>query len=125
MLSSALRSRQRCGAGAIDSVTSGGPMSRDDTLAFWIAAPGRGELRREALPAPGAGEASVRTLYSGVSRGTEATVFGGHVPSGEYARMRAPFQAGEFPAPVKYGYSNVGRVMHGPPDLAGRDVFCL
>ena len=100
-------------------------MSRDETLAFWIAAPGRGELRREALPAPGAGEASVRTLYSGVSRGTEATVFGGHVPSGEYARMRAPFQAGEFPAPVKYGYSNVGRVMHGPPDLAGRDVFCL
>jgi threonine dehydrogenase-like Zn-dependent dehydrogenase len=100
-------------------------MSRDDTLAFWIAAPGRGELRREALPAPGAGEASVRTLYSGVSRGTEATVFGGHVPAGEYTRMRAPFQAGEFPAPVKYGYINVGEVMHGPPDLAGRNVFCL
>jgi threonine dehydrogenase-like Zn-dependent dehydrogenase len=100
-------------------------MSRDDTLAFWIAAPGRGELRREALPAPGAGEASVRTLYSGVSRGTEATVFGGHVPSGEYARMRAPFQAGEFPAPVKYGYINVGEVTHGPPALAGKNVFCL
>jgi threonine dehydrogenase-like Zn-dependent dehydrogenase len=100
-------------------------MSRDDTLAFWIAAPGRGELRREALPAPGAGEASVRTLYSGVSRGTEATVFGGHVPPGEYARMRAPFQAGQFPAPVKYGYINVGQVVHGPPDLAGRNVFCL
>jgi threonine dehydrogenase-like Zn-dependent dehydrogenase len=100
-------------------------MSRDDTLAFWIAAPGRGELRREALPTPGAGEASVRTLYSGVSRGTEATVFGGHVPAGEYERMRAPFQAGQFPAPVKYGYSNVGQVTHGPPDLAGRNVFCL
>ncbi|HEY6457470.1 MAG TPA: zinc-binding alcohol dehydrogenase [Steroidobacteraceae bacterium] len=100
-------------------------MSSDDTLAFWIAAPGRGELRREALPSPGAGEASVRTLYSGVSRGTEAIVFGGHVPRGEYERMRAPFQAGQFPAPVKYGYSNVGRVMHGPPDLAGKDVFCL
>jgi threonine dehydrogenase-like Zn-dependent dehydrogenase len=100
-------------------------MSRDDTLAFWIAAPGCGELRREALPAPGAGDASVRTLYSGVSRGTEAIVFGGHVPAGEYARMRAPFQAGQFPAPIKYGYINVGQVVHGPPDLAGRDVFCL
>jgi NADPH:quinone reductase-like Zn-dependent oxidoreductase len=100
-------------------------MSRDDTLAFWIAAAGRGELRREALPAPGAGEASVRTLYSGVSRGTEATVFGGHVPAGEYARMRAPFQDGQFPAPVKYGYINVGEVMHGPPELVGRNVFCL
>jgi threonine dehydrogenase-like Zn-dependent dehydrogenase len=100
-------------------------MSQDDTLAFWIAAPGRGELRREALAAPQAQEASVRTLYSGVSRGTESIVFGGHVPAGEYQRMRAPFQAGEFPAPVKYGYSNVGQVVHGPAALTGKAVFCL
>jgi threonine dehydrogenase-like Zn-dependent dehydrogenase len=100
-------------------------MSRDDTLAFWIAAAGRGELRREALPTPSAQEASVRTLFSGVSRGTESLVFGGRVPRGEYERMRAPFQAGQFPAPVKYGYSNVGQVLHGPPDLAGKTVFCL
>jgi threonine dehydrogenase-like Zn-dependent dehydrogenase len=39
--------------------------------------------------------------------------------------MRAPFQAGQFPAPVKYGYINVGEVTHGPPDLAGKNVFCL
>ncbi len=100
-------------------------MSRDDTLAFWIAAPGRGELRHEAVPAPGPQEASVRTLFSGVSRGTESLVFGGHVPAGEYERMRAPFQAGQFPGPVKYGYSNVGQVLHGPPELAGKTVFCL
>jgi threonine dehydrogenase-like Zn-dependent dehydrogenase len=100
-------------------------MSQDETLAFWVAAPGRGELRREILAAPQAHEASVRTLYSGVSRGTESIVFGGHVPVGEYQRMRAPFQAGQFPAPVKYGYINVGRVVHGPPALAGRAVFCL
>src|SRR5665213_3251787 len=100
-------------------------MSRDDTLAFWIAAPGLGELRREALPAPGAAQASVRTLYSGVSRGTESTVFGGHVPSDEYERMRAPFQAGQFPGPVKYGYINVGQVIEGPGELPGKIVFCL
>ncbi len=100
-------------------------MSRDESLAFWIAAPGRGELRHEAVPAPGPQEASVRTLFSGVSRGTESIIFGGHVPVGEYQRMRAPFQAGQFPAPLKYGYSNVGRVLHGPPALAGRTVFCL
>jgi threonine dehydrogenase-like Zn-dependent dehydrogenase len=100
-------------------------MSRDESLAFWIAAPGRGELRHEAVPAPGPQEASVRTLFSGVSRGTESLIFGGHVPVGEYQRMRAPFQAGQFPAPLKYGYSNVGRVLHGPPALAGRTVFCL
>jgi NADPH:quinone reductase-like Zn-dependent oxidoreductase len=100
-------------------------MSRDETLAFWIEAPGRGELRRELIPAPQAREASVRTLYSGVSRGTESLVFGGHVPPGEYERMRAPFQAGEFPAPVKYGYISVGRVLQGPPELVDKTVFCL
>lgn len=100
-------------------------MSRDDTLAFWIAAPGRGELRRETIPPPTAQEASVRTLYSGVSRGTESLVFGGYVPETEYQRMRAPFQTGQFPAPVKYGYTSVGQVMAGPAALAGKTVFCL
>ncbi len=100
-------------------------MSRAGTLAFWVVAPGHGELRREAVPARSATEASVRTLYSGVSRGTEALVFNGCVPESEYQRMRAPFQAGDFPAPVKYGYANVGRVVDGPANLAGRTVFCL
>ena len=85
-------------------------------MAFWIASPGRGELRTETLRTPGAGELRIETLYSGVSRGTESLVFGGHVPPGEYERMRAPFQAGHFPAPVKYGYANVGRVEEGPAE---------
>ena len=97
----------------------------DHALAFWTVAPGRGEIRRETLPPPGAGDVVVRTLYSGVSRGTEALVFHGRVPVEEYQRMRAPFQAGDFPAPVKYGYASVGVVEHGPHDLAGRRVFAL
>jgi threonine dehydrogenase-like Zn-dependent dehydrogenase len=100
-------------------------MGRDDTLAFWIAAPGHGELRREAVAPPGALEASVRTLYSGVSRGTESLVFAGRVPGSEYERMRAPFQVGQFPGPVKYGYASVGQVLQGPPGLAGQNIFCL
>jgi len=39
--------------------------------------------------------------------------------------MRCPFQAGDFPGPVKYGYINVGVVEEGPADLQGRTVFCL
>jgi len=39
--------------------------------------------------------------------------------------MRAPFQEGEFPGPIKYGYLNVGAVEQGPPELYGRTVFCL
>ena len=39
--------------------------------------------------------------------------------------MRAPFQDGDFPGPVKYGYLNVGVVESGPPALRGRTVFTL
>ena len=78
------------------------------TRAFWTIAPGVGEIRREALPEAGAGDVVVRALYSGISRGTEALVFSGRVPPTEYHRMRAPFQAGELPGPVKYGYASVG-----------------
>ncbi|MFO1425882.1 MAG: zinc-binding alcohol dehydrogenase [Steroidobacteraceae bacterium] len=92
---------------------------------FWIAAPGRGELRATTLPAPTADEVLVRALYSGVSRGTESLVFLGRVPASEHARMRCPFQEGEFPAPLKYGYASVGVVERGPVALRDRVVFCL
>ena len=93
--------------------------------AFWVEAPGRGALRAEDVADPGAGEVLVRTLHSGISRGTESLVFRGEVPDGERDRMRAPFQAGAFPGPVKYGYLNVGVVEQGPPALQGRTVFTL
>jgi len=100
-------------------------MTDGEARAFWIASPGAGEIRREPLPRPAAGDAVVRTLYTGISRGTEALVFRGEVPASEAARMRAPFQSGDFPAPVKYGYASVGVVESGPAALAGRAVFCL
>src|SRR5215217_2418817 len=62
---------------------------------------------------------------SGTGRGTEALVFRGEVPPSLHASMRAPFQAGDFPGPVKYGYLSVGVVEQGPPELRGRTVFCL
>jgi threonine dehydrogenase-like Zn-dependent dehydrogenase len=77
------------------------------------------------VPAPGPDEVLVRTLWSGVSRGSEALVLRGGVPANLHDLMRAPFQDGDFPWPVKYGYLNVGEVLAGPPDLVGRVVFCL
>ncbi|MGW1005566.1 dehydrogenase [Streptomyces sp. NPDC002520] len=93
--------------------------------AFWLRSPGHGELRDVTLPEPGEGEVLVRALYSGVSRGTETLVFRGGVPESQHAVMRAPFQEGDFPAPVKYGYLSVGVVEEGPEGLIGRTVFCL
>ena len=96
-----------------------------DARAFWVVAPGRGEVYDEPLTTPSADDVVVRALYSGISRGTEALVFQGSVPPSEYLRMRAPFQAGDFPAPVKYGYASVGQIESGPRDLLDRKVFVL
>ncbi|MEU5612111.1 zinc-binding alcohol dehydrogenase [Streptomyces sparsogenes] len=93
--------------------------------AFWLRSPGHGEVRDVPLPEPGAEDVVVRALFSGVSRGTETLVFRGGVPRSQYAAMRAPFQEGEFPGPVKYGYLNVGLVEEGPAALLGRTVFSL
>jgi threonine dehydrogenase-like Zn-dependent dehydrogenase len=98
---------------------------RSDALAFWLREPGVGEIRSAPLLEPGPGEVLVRTLHSGVSRGTETLVFRGGVPASQYSAMRAPYQEGDFPGPVKYGYLSVGVVEQGPAELRGRTVFCL
>lgn len=108
-----------------------------DAVAFWATGAGAGEFRRERVGVPADGEVRVRTLWTGVSRGTEALVMRGEVPESEHERMRAPFQSGGFPFPVKYGYLNVGTVVeapvveapvvesHGPSALVGSTVFTL
>ncbi len=97
---------------------------------FWIRSPGHGEIVSSPLGPRNPDDVLVRALYSGVSRGTESLVFRGEVPPSQYQVMRAPFQEGDFPGPVKYGYSSVGEVLEAPdrtdePSLVGRHVFCL
>jgi threonine dehydrogenase-like Zn-dependent dehydrogenase len=100
-------------------------MIRQIARSYWLETPGMGRIRSKPLPEPGADQVLVRTLYSGISRGTESLVFHGRVPPDQYQSMRAPHQEGEFPGPVKYGYITVGVVEHGPAALLGRAVFCL
>jgi NADPH:quinone reductase-like Zn-dependent oxidoreductase len=93
--------------------------------ALWYSAPGLAYIREEALAPPAANEVRVRALFGAVSRGTEALVLAGRVPVSEFERMRAPFMAGNFPFPVKYGYATVGRIEGGAEALRGRTVFTL
>ncbi|MGE3247120.1 MAG: zinc-binding alcohol dehydrogenase [Beijerinckiaceae bacterium] len=103
--------------------------------ALWYDAPGSAVLRQETLAVAetlhdSSKDASgalvrVRTLWSGISRGTERLVSSGRVPPEEYGRMRAPFQGGDFPFPVKYGYCAVGEAVSGPPEIVGKTVFAL
>jgi len=96
-----------------------------EALSFWFVGAGCGEIRRQSLPPLAEHQVLVRTLFTGISRGTESLVFNGDIPPGEFERMRAPFQEGRFPFPVKYGYCNVGCVERGPDGLQGRTIFSL
>ena len=103
-------------------------MSRESdemAVALWLVASGRAEIRPAEAPFPAAGSLRLRALVSAISRGTEALVFQGKVPESEWQRMRCPFQEGDFPFPVKYGYALVGRVEDGPTERIGSRVFCL
>ncbi|WP_370933902.1 zinc-binding alcohol dehydrogenase [Amycolatopsis sp. cg13] len=93
--------------------------------AFWFTSAAGGEVRSAEVAAPQADEVLVRTRFSALSRGTESLVLRGGVPASQQDIMRAPYQEGDFPWPVKYGYLNVGEVLSGPPELTGRTVFCL
>ncbi len=101
--------------------------------AFWIRSPGVGEIVPSELGPAGPGRVLVRAAFSAISRGTESLVYRGRVPASQHEVMRAPFQEGRFPAPLKYGYASVGRVVKDseagaappPRELDGRWVFCL
>lgn len=90
-----------------------------ERLALWCEGPGRVALR------PGAEGQGLRcrALFSGISRGTERLVLQGRVPVEEEARMRGPGMEGDFPFPVKYGYSMVAEALEGP--YRGQCVFAL
>src|ERR1700757_3688953 len=95
------------------------------TRALWYVGAGQAEVRDERLEPLPAGAVRVRARHGAVSRGTESLVAHGRVPASEFQRMRAPFMAGAFPFPVKYGYATVGTVEHGPAELMGRTMFTL
>jgi len=101
------------------------PPTSFPSQALWVTSPGMAELRPMQVGSADAETLLVAAINSGLSRGTESLVFRGLVPASEWTRMRCPFQEGEFPFPVKYGYAMVGRVEDGPADRIGQRVFSL
>ncbi|MBN9668746.1 zinc-dependent alcohol dehydrogenase [Roseibium aggregatum] len=95
------------------------------TRSLWYTGDLSCAIQTTEFARPQTGEVMVQTLFSGISRGTEGLVFRGEVPECEWQRMRAPFQSGDFPFPVKYGYANVGKVVEGDAALMGQTVFSL
>jgi 2-desacetyl-2-hydroxyethyl bacteriochlorophyllide A dehydrogenase len=111
---------------ATRSMTNTNTSETGAARALYYVAPRVAELRPANLSSINNSDSViVKALWSGISRGTEKLVFEGQVPESEFERMRAPFQEGSFPFPVKYGYSVAGVVVGGAPDLIGRKVFTL
>ena len=103
-------------------------MTISSVQSCWITGLCRAELRTESLMQEWHSTAPpllIRSLVSGVSRGTERLVAANQVPPSQYETMRCPFQIGSFPYPVKYGYACVGRVETGPKQWVGQLVFAL
>lgn len=100
-------------------------MAPRTSSALWLKPPFDAEIREEELASPRVDQLVIRTHYTAISRGTETLIYRGEVPESEYERVRAPFQAGTLPNPVKLGYANAGVVEHGPREWIGTTVFCL
>jgi riboflavin-specific deaminase-like protein len=109
----------RCSDGSLD-----GKPSRAIRAAqgFWHDGAGQSALRATPLRRPPADWCEIETHFSAVSPGTERLVASGGVPNELHAAMRCAYMEGQFPYPVKYGYSLVGRVVDGPDDVVGRAV---
>src|SRR4029453_7615470 len=100
------RSHERPGYGA---VTESAEYREGRATAVSFAAPRRVELVGVDLPAPGPGEVLVRTLWSGISGGTEMLAYRGQIDPALALDETIGALAGTFAFPFPYAYSWVGR----------------
>lgn len=97
---------------------------------LWFVEPARVEIREQALPAPGPEQVLLRTLFSGISSGTEMLAYRGQLPDSmaldesltAYAQQSVGY-------PLQYGYACVGRIEQVgatvDPAWVGRTVFAF
>jgi 2-desacetyl-2-hydroxyethyl bacteriochlorophyllide A dehydrogenase len=91
-----------------------------------FTAPRRVELTAVDVPEPGAGQLLVRTLYSGISTGTELLCFRGQLYPDLPLDERIGSLGGSFRYPFPYGYSCAGEVERSTgPVAAGTLVFAF
>ena len=80
------------------------------TKSLWFTAPRKISFRKTSVQAPREGEILVKTLFSGISHGTEMLVYRGQAPKDMQLDASITLMDGSFDFPLKYGYSCVGKV---------------
>lgn len=81
------------------------------TKSLWFLRQKEVGFREEEIDAPKENEILVETLYSGISHGTERLIYRREIAEGLQLDSSVKTIKGRFPFPVKYGYSNVGKVV--------------
>jgi len=98
-------------------MTAGG---RRQAQAVTFIAPHAVELREREVPEPGEGQLLVRTLYSGISAGTELLAYRGEIDPQLPLDSSISALSDRFSYPFRYGYSCVGRVEQSPANAEER-----
>jgi 2-desacetyl-2-hydroxyethyl bacteriochlorophyllide A dehydrogenase len=89
-------------------------------------APRRIRVEPVDVPSPGDGDVLVRTLWSGISAGTEMLAYRGEIDPALPLDETIGALGGTFAFPFRYGYSCVGRVERSRSEMpAGRLVFAF
>jgi len=96
-----------------------------EARALWFKAYDHAEILKERLPLLKPGWCKLQTFFSAISPGTERLVYSGDVPENLRQEMKCPYMGGEFPFPVKYGYSLIGKITEGPKQSIGKIVHVL
>lgn len=96
-----------------------------EARALWHDGRQKSSIRKEELHPLQEGWCEIQTVFSSISPGTESLVARGKVPGEVQGDMACPYMGGEYPFPVKYGYSLVGEVVAGSRDMKGKMVHVL
>lgn len=88
--------------------------------ALWFIGPGEVEWRPLMLDPPRQGHVGVRTMFSGVSAGTELLAFRGELPTDLDIDESFASVTGTFSYPFRYGYSAVGEI----DDVGASEFAC-
>ncbi len=83
----------------------------------------------EPLPDPGPNQVLVKTLFSGISTGTEMLIYRNQFPDGMRLDTTIPELSDTFQYPLKYGYAAVGQVVETgsevPKNWSERLIFAF
>lgn len=77
---------------------------------IWFTAPKEVTYKERVLHSPKGNEIEIRTLFSGISHGTEMLIYRGQAPTNLELDPSISTMEGSFSFPIKYGYSSVGEV---------------